>query len=281
MCVRQSESRRIDSVDCPKQLIIHCDDLGMAHSINLAAFAAFEETAITSASVMVPCPWFAEVCDYACRHPSFDIGIHITLTSEWHGYRWGPISARDRVRSLIDHDGYFHNNVAAFLQSSIPAEVEIEMRAQIELALSRGLRLSHADCHMFAVYKDAHLTELFVKLASEYGLRYLLPPMYGLSSGRECQGQALSGLFQLNTPLEENEVLLWYLSVLSDLPEGLSQLIVHLGIYNDELMAIAAEHIPWGARWRQLDLDVISSRHFLEARKAQGIALADWTSVMY
>src|SRR5689334_6679257 len=89
-----------------KLLIIHADDLAVAHSVDAASFEALDKNAVTSASVMVPCPWLSEVAAYAKEHRSADLGLHLTLTSEWKIYRWGPVEAKDRVPSLLDPAGY-------------------------------------------------------------------------------------------------------------------------------------------------------------------------------
>src|SRR6202049_2829386 len=88
-------------------LVIHADDLGMNHSVNRATFEALENGWITSASILVPCPWFPEVARWAKQHPNADLGIHLALTSEWTDLRWGPVSGVGRVPSLVDAHGYF------------------------------------------------------------------------------------------------------------------------------------------------------------------------------
>src|SRR5271170_7399294 len=93
-----------------KLLIVHDDDLGVSHSVNAAAIAALESGAITSASIMVPCPWFPEIADYAKTHPDADFGLHLTMTSERVYYRWGPVAPKDKVPSLVDANGYFHHD---------------------------------------------------------------------------------------------------------------------------------------------------------------------------
>lgn len=71
-----------------KLLIVHADDLGLSHSTDSAVIRAFEEKAITSGSIMVPCPWFPEIAEYVKKNPGLDVGIHLTLTAEWEFYKW-------------------------------------------------------------------------------------------------------------------------------------------------------------------------------------------------
>src|SRR4051812_24473812 len=114
-----------------KLIVVHADDLGETHSVNAAAIKALEGRTINSASLMVPCPWFPEIADYAKSHPDADFGLHLTLTSERVYYRWGPVASGDKVPSLLDENAYFHHDWEQHPQIK-PAEVEIELRGQVE-----------------------------------------------------------------------------------------------------------------------------------------------------
>jgi len=131
-----------------KLLIIHADDLAVAHSQDMASFEALDRDAVSSASIMVPCPWLTEVADYAKAHPEADLGLHLTLTSEWNTYKWGPIAPRDQVASLLDPQGYLFSTAEEAVRHIKPEEAEREVRAQVETALKMGIRPTHLDSHM-------------------------------------------------------------------------------------------------------------------------------------
>src|ERR1043165_8247918 len=98
---KQTTLERLGYPPDTKLLIIHADDLGMAHSVNAASVKAFDNGGINSGSIMVPCPWFSEIAAYARSHPETDLGLHLTLTSEWKFYRWGPVLSKDLVKTLF------------------------------------------------------------------------------------------------------------------------------------------------------------------------------------
>ena len=154
-----------------KTLLIRCDDLGMSHAVNMAFKELIESGLKFSASVMFPCAWYQEAVDILKQHPEISVGIHLTLNSEWKNYRWGPISGRDKVPSLVDENGYFFPSRATFFANNPKAEeIELELRAQIERAMNSGIKISYVDYHMgTAVDKPEHRA-IVEKLAREYGL---------------------------------------------------------------------------------------------------------------
>jgi len=149
--------------------IVHADDIGMCHAANEGAFDALANGVVTCGSIMVPCPWFREAAARARANPALDLGVHLTLNSEWEPYRWGPIAGRDRVPSLLDDQGYLPRTTLEALRKAKPEHVEIELRAQIDAALAAGIDVTHLDSHMGTVLCPPFV-EVYAKLASDYRL---------------------------------------------------------------------------------------------------------------
>src|SRR5712691_8253131 len=153
-------------------LIVHADDLAVAHSVDTASFEALDKKAITSASIMVPCAWLTEVASYAKDHPDADLGLHLTLTSEWKIDRWGPVESKDKVASLLDPSGYLWPETAPAARNLKPEQAEREIRAQIERAMALGIHPTHLDSHMGVLFSTPELFTVYVKVAHEYKLPF-------------------------------------------------------------------------------------------------------------
>jgi chitin disaccharide deacetylase len=151
-------------------LILHADDLGMCREANLSGIRYLEEGQIQSGAAMPPCPAFEEIIAWARQHPKKDLGLHLTLTSEWQTYRWGPVSPVAEVPGLIDPDGYLWRSVEEVVQHATAEEVEREIRAQIEKSLALGYAPDHIDTHMGTLYGHASFTSAYLKVAEEYGI---------------------------------------------------------------------------------------------------------------
>ena len=154
--------------------ILHVDDVGMCHGANVAFLELARAGFVDTGSVMVPCPWFPEIAAAAARDPALDLGVHLTLTSEWAGYRWRPISTASPSSGLIDADGYFPRDCLALRTTLVPEAAEIEMRAQIDRALEAGIDATHLDTHMGAALIP-ELLDVTLRLARDYRLPLLLP----------------------------------------------------------------------------------------------------------
>lgn len=154
--------------------ILHADDVGMCHGSNAAFIALAQAGAIDCGSLMVPCPWFAEIAHAAAADPALDLGVHLTLTSEWIGYRWGPVSVRSAAAGLMDGEGAFHRDVPSLRRNADPRAVEEECAAQIERALACGVDPTHLDTHMGAALAPEFLAGT-LRLAERFRLPLLLP----------------------------------------------------------------------------------------------------------
>lgn len=159
-------------------LIAHLDDVGMCHGVNRACLDLLGRGLVTCGSAMVPCPWFPEIAEAAAARGDLDLGVHLTLTSEWRGYRWRPLIGTSRRTGLVDGDGYMWRSVPELRARMDILAVEEELRAQIEAARESGMDPSHLDTHMGAALVP-ELVEIYVRLGSEYGLPVLLPRAIG------------------------------------------------------------------------------------------------------
>ncbi len=260
-------------------LILHADDLGMSRSVNRATFEALEQGWITSASILVPCPWFPDVVRFAREHPDADLGIHLALNSEWTPYRWGPVSQRAAVPSLLDDAGYLPLTPAEVGEKAKPAEVEVELRAQIERARDAGIHLTHFDSHMGTVMRFPQFFSIYQKLRDDYGLPVLIPRRVGNPEFDRLLAQAAPSIDQvlmLETAVPREQWVEAYQEMLKPLPPGVYQLIVHLAYDDEEMRGATWDHPDFGAAWRQADLDLVRSPGFREFLRQEGFILIKW-----
>ena len=258
-------------------LIIHADDFGMAHSVNRAITEALENSWVTSASILVPCPWLPEVARWAQMHPSSDLGIHMALNSEWNDMRWGPVSGRDKVPSLLDLQGYLPLLETQVAQQAKPAEVELELRAQIDLARRLGIRLSHLDTHMGALLGTPALIETYRKIAQDYKLPIPLRRAKNVDQNTLRSSESLvDDVVQISPGVSADQWLNTYKGILQGLAPGVHELIVHLALDDDEMRGATWDHPNWGAAWRQQDFNTVKSSEFRQFLKDQGFILVGW-----
>lgn len=153
------------------RLLLRLDDIGMNHSVNMAAQQVAKTGIPFSASVQFATPWYQEAVEILKKYPQVSIGVHLTLTSEWKNYRWGPVTGRTAVPSLVDKEGYFHQSTGSFAKSGYTMQdVETELSAQIERALRSGLKITYIDPHMGVALSTPAMRALTEMLARKYKL---------------------------------------------------------------------------------------------------------------
>lgn len=249
-----SGSPLADLLGVRRGVILHVDDLGMCHGGNQAFLRLAAAGLVTTGSIMVPCPWFREIAEAGAADPTLDLGVHLTLTSEWAHYRWAPISTTSRASGLIDDDGYFWRDVASLRRHLVVEAAEAELRAQIERACAAGLRPTHCDAHMAA----AMLPELLpchVRLAEAYGLVPVLPRRIGFAPDPSAYAATVAALEHRGLPdhfrgtlaVPEAETRAGYEALVAGLPDGITHVALHCAMPG-ELEAISPLHAPWRTR---------------------------------
>src|SRR3989449_5950414 len=264
-----------------KLLIVHADDVGVTHSVNAATIKALDTGLVNSASLMVPCPWFPEIADYAKSHPTVDFGLHLTLTSERVYYRWGPVASKDKVPSLIDENGYFHHDWAATTKIN-SNEVELELRAQIDRAYAMGVRPTHLDSHQYRLYENGKgFFEVVLRLAHEYNLPVFVARDWFadrpyLESSLTSADIVLDHTITIAPSVPPEKWAEFYKTALRNLQPGVTEFVIHVAFADDEMKAATRERDTWGAAWRQRDFDFFTSSEFRQLLQEQNIKLFTW-----
>ena len=243
----------------------------MSHSVNMALERLMDSGIPVSVSVMFACPWYQETAEILKRHPNVAVGVHLTLNSEWKNYRWGPVSGRGTVPSLVDDDGYFFATSEA-LHNHHPdlGEVEKELRAQIERARRTGLKIDYVDYHMGTVRQYPEFRAIAERIAHEYRLG--MSQYFGETSGNPQYDAP---------PSQKTDSVLAYVNRLHP---GLNLLVTHVGIDNEELGALLDMNtdggLPAMSKNRQGELDAITSPRVREALAARNVTLITYRELI-
>lgn len=252
-------------------LIIRCDDIGMCHSVNMAAKELLETGIPVNFSIMFPCSWIPEALELLKPYDHVSCGVHLVLNSEWQEYKWGPVAGAMAVPSLVDSNGYFFPTRALFEANNPKIEdVERELRAQIERALNSGLKISYMDYHMGTATSTPEYQTLLMKLAKEYHL--------GIS--RFYEEIDTKSIYNID-PNAKTDSLLAYLEELPE--EGTYLMVFHIGRTFPEMNAMTDTH-PWGlkemSRHRQAELDALVNPEFQKLLKKKNITLLTYDQLL-
>jgi predicted glycoside hydrolase/deacetylase ChbG (UPF0249 family) len=254
--------KRLGLAENDRAIIIHADDIGMCQA-SVEAFSDLSQAGIVSSgAVMVPCPWFPYAAAYARDHVEADLGIHLTLTSEWKTYRWSPVSTCDPASGLVDADGFFFRTSAEVQQRGDPAAVERELESQVLRALQLGIVPTHLDAHMGSVAHPKFIG-IYAKLAAKFRLPAMMLRLdeagwraVGLEAEAARSAEALAGQLEgsgaplldamASMPLDSHEDRLERAKhLLSGLKPGVTHFVLHPAKDTPELRAIASD---WRSR---------------------------------
>ena len=262
-------------------VVVHEDDVGISHGANTAFRELTRLGLCTAGSVMVPCPWFAEIAAIARDNPELDLGVHLTLNSDMKPYRWRPLTGVSN-RGLTDPDGYFWAEVPDVRRNADPAAVERELRAQIEAALAAGIDVTHLDCHMGTAMMPEFVT-VYERLGADYRLPILLMKDYMTFSVMDYVGPVTTAEFdaasgrarqrgnpivdlQLETPWAWPQgIEAAYRDLFSRVPEGVSWLALHFNAPGE------IEHMASDAAFRTGEYEFFRSRRAAELMAEFGI----------
>ena len=244
---------RLPGLSCERAVVPHVDDLGASHGANRAFLELAAQGLATCGSVMVPGAWFREVSEAAAADPALDVGVHLTLTSEWDACRWAPLSTVSRASGLIDGDGYFWRGLEELRRNLVPEAAEAELRAQIERAVAAGMRPTHLDAHMAAAMLPG-LLDIHIRLGREYGLVPVLPRSIAWAPDPACYRSAVAELDAAGAPVfdhcrgtlavDRDELEDGWRALVAELPAGVTHLALHCTAPGD-FSAMAPAHAGW------------------------------------
>jgi len=248
-------------------LLIRCDDIGMCHAVNMAAKQVLDEGFPVSMSVMFACPWYQEAVDLLKQYKNVSIGVHLTLNAEWKNYRWGPVSGRSEVPSLVDSLGFFFPSRATFFaHKPTLLDVEKELRSQLERAVHSGLQIDYLDHHMGTAVDRPELRALLENLAKEYGL----------AISRYFAEEDVSGVYSA-PPAAKLDTLL---DRTRKLPAGnINLMVFHVGLQSPEMDALLDLNVngpPNMSKHRESELRALTSEEFMSLLRTKKVHLTTY-----
>jgi predicted glycoside hydrolase/deacetylase ChbG (UPF0249 family) len=288
-CAAQTFAERLGYPKDTIAVILHVDDVGMSHSSNLGAMQAMESGSASSFAVMMPCPWVPEIARWLGKNTNADAGLHLTLTSEWPIYRWGPAAGKKAVPGLVDEEGCMWRSVPQVITHASADEIEMEIRAQIDRAETLGMPITHLDSHMGTLFAKPDYFMRYMKVAVEKkipmlavgghmthvsknepeaakSLRPLVPKIW--NAGLPVIDDLHTGWSGLDTPAK-------FQAALDELKPGVTEFLFHASVPTDDFPLITNSHAN-----RKADLDALMSEKTKGIIKRRKIVLTTWRELM-
>ena len=269
-----------------KLLIIHADDLGVSQSENAASIYAMEKGSVSSGSIMVPCPWMGEIAAYARSHSNADLGLHLTLTSEWEQYKWPAVTPVNEASSLVNKNGFLYSATDSLYMHANIKEIEKEIRAQIERAKQFGIDPTHFDAHMGCMFGTTAYLEVLIKLSREYKVPVLLNKdafkmMYNIDISKYTNDKDVltDRIFMAQPNDFKTGMANYYTQSIKSIQPGLNCILLHAAYENNEMKAVTINHPDYGAAWRQADFNFFISKECSDLIKQQKIKIITWKEI--
>ncbi len=273
-------------------VILHVDDVGMSRSSNLGATESIEQGVATSWAIMMPCSWVPDIAHYLKKHPEVDSGLHLTLTSEWEAYRWGPLAGKTQVPGLVDPEGCLWRNIAGVVTKGSPDEVEREIRAQIDRAETMGLPITHLDSHMGTLFARPEFFERFVRVGIEKQIPILAiggHATYTRIENPEAVGKVqeiIPKIWNAGLPVLDDlhtgtygwkagEKTTRLLALLAELKPGITEILFHASRPTDDFPVITGS-----SESRFADLKALTDPAVKKLIQDKGIVLTTWKELM-
>lgn len=286
-----------------KVIIMHVDDAGMSFDSNEGAINALEKGVSSSVSVMMPCPWVPSFVHYLSKHPQTDAGLHLTLTSEWKEYRWGPLAGKSKVPGLVDNEGDLWPDVPDVVKHATADEVEMEIRAQLDRALQMGFHPTHLDSHMGTLFGSGEFIQRYLKVGMETHIPVMLPGGHNTmiaaqigATGSTLQMVRMAGqqIWKAGLPVlddlynssydwklpagTENTPANWramkitkYIEALKAIRPGVTMVIMHCTAPTEVF-----SHISESGPTRRGDMEAMMSDELKDFIKKEGIIITTW-----
>ncbi len=273
-------------------LMLHADDIGMCYEANLAAKAYLTGNHIQSAALMVPCPWYNEMADWYKEHPDYDLGLHLAMNSEWKWYRWGPVAGRDIVPGMVDKEGFLWRSQRETATNAQPGEVEKEIRAQVERAISKGTRPGHIDTHMGTLFVRIDFTKAYLKVAEEYRIPAMVieqtPDVTAKfrKQGYPITDESIALLATYKLPKLDDfhsapegktyeEKRAKFQELVRSMKPGLNEVIFHPSVLTDTLRAITG---TW--QQRSWEAEMFADPEMKKFFEREGVVFTNWKEIM-
>ena len=304
---QMSDSTYAEKLGFPKGakvVILHVDDAGMSFDSDAGTIQALTKGAATSCSVMMPCPWVPHFVTFLKGNPEIDAGLHLTLTSEWGAYRWGPLAGKAAVPGLVDSTGSLWASVEDVVKHATPDEVEKEITAQLDLARTMGFEPTHLDSHMGTLFASPAFMERYIRLGITHHIPVMMPAGHAtliaaqnnIGAEQLSQLQAVGKMLwaaglpvlddlhnatynwqppdNLKTPYKPNYKTPQYIAALKEMKPGLTMLIMHCTAPTEVFKEISDSGPS-----RKADLEAMLDPAFKKALQKEGIIVTTWREV--